>query len=113
MLTDNHWITILVGGKDAIANEFGHSVTGGAKVMGIEGRMASVRERMIGMTDAERAWRAKWLKDQVLHDEPIVPKDYYKERYNPIRRFYRAPMDKFEAILTPKFVRIFLVINFF
>ncbi|OXU17051.1 hypothetical protein TSAR_013922 [Trichomalopsis sarcophagae] len=69
--------------------------------MGIQGRMASQRERMIGMTDVERAWRAKWIKDQELHGEPIIPKDYYKERYNPIRRFYRYPMDKFEAALSP------------
>lgn len=93
-----------MGGND-IANEHGHSHSGGVKVMAIQGRMASERERMIGMTDAERAWRAKWIKDQELHGEPIVPKDYYKERYNPIRRFYRFPLDKFEAAIAPVIVR--------
>ncbi|KAK2581001.1 hypothetical protein KPH14_006054 [Odynerus spinipes] len=65
-------------------------------------RMARQRERLIGMTDEERAWRAKFLKDQILDpDEPKIPPNYYKERYNPIRRFYRAPMDKVERMLCP------------
>ena len=93
--------------EDAVVNEHGCSPSGGVKVMGIQGRMARERERMIGMTDAERAWRAKWVKDQVLHGEPIVPKDYYKARYNPIRRFYRAPLDMLESSLTPLIVSFF------
>ncbi|KAI4497063.1 hypothetical protein M0802_007809 [Mischocyttarus mexicanus] len=65
-------------------------------------RMARQRERLIGMTDEERAWRAQYLKDQILDpSEPVIPPNYYKERYNPIRRFYRAPMDKFENMLVP------------
>lgn len=81
------------------------SHTGGVKPMTIEGRMASERERLFGMSDAERAWRAQWLKDQVLTpDEPIVPKGYYKERYNPLRRFYRYPMDCVESALAKTFM---------
>jgi len=73
--------------------------------MSIERRMARERERMIGMTDEERAWRKKWLDAQKLApDEPMVPKNYYKEMYNPIRRFYRAPMNKFQDMLTPLMV---------
>ncbi|XP_043488027.1 uncharacterized protein LOC122514943 [Polistes fuscatus] len=65
-------------------------------------RMVRQRERLIGMTDEERAWRAQFLKDQILDpSEPVIPPNYYKERYNPIRRFYRAPLDKFENMLVP------------
>ncbi|KAJ8670116.1 hypothetical protein QAD02_001375 [Eretmocerus hayati] len=77
-------------------------MTGGVRVMNIQGRMRTERERAIGMTEAERAWRAQWVKDQVLHDEPITPDAYYRERYNPIRRFYRAPLDKLENFLAPR-----------
>ncbi|XP_051159758.1 uncharacterized protein LOC127280647 [Leptopilina boulardi] len=80
-----------------------HSHTGISPAMGIMGRMADERERCIGMTPEERAWRAQWLKDQILEpDEPKMPVGYYQARYNPIRRFYRFPMDKVERFLTPK-----------
>uniref|UniRef100_A0ABD2XEJ4 NADH dehydrogenase [ubiquinone] 1 beta subcomplex subunit 6 n=1 Tax=Trichogramma kaykai TaxID=54128 RepID=A0ABD2XEJ4_9HYME len=92
---------ISMGAEEPIVNEHGCSNSGGVKVMGIQGRMARERERLIGMTDAERAWRAKWVKDQQLHGEPIVPENFYKNRYNPIRRFYRYPLDKFEAAIGP------------
>ncbi|XP_033217248.1 exosome complex exonuclease RRP42 [Belonocnema kinseyi] len=79
------------------------SATGGVIPMSITGRMADERERCIGMSAEERAWRAQWCKDQILeHDEPTIPEGYYEARYNPIRRFYRAPMDKLERALTPK-----------
>ncbi|KAG7203192.1 hypothetical protein KM043_010299 [Ampulex compressa] len=78
------------------------SETGGVRPMYIVGRMESERERCIGMTDEERQWRAQWLKDQILApDEPIVPPNYYKERFNPIRRFYRAPLNALERMITP------------
>ena len=87
-------------------SKHGESPTGGVRPMAIEGRMARIRERCIGMTNEERAWRAKWVKDQILEfDEPKIPEHYYKERYNPIRRFYRAPMDAFERALVPAMVR--------
>lgn len=41
------------------------SETAGARPMAIAGRMVRERERLVGMTDAERAWRAQYLKDQV------------------------------------------------
>ncbi|XP_012276085.1 NADH dehydrogenase [ubiquinone] 1 beta subcomplex subunit 6 [Orussus abietinus] len=76
------------------------SPSGGVAPMAIAGRMVRERERLIGMTDEERAWRAQWLKDQVLApEEPIVPKGYYEARYNPIRRFYRAPLEKLQQSL--------------
>ncbi|GBP96052.1 hypothetical protein EVAR_63151_1 [Eumeta japonica] len=68
--------------------------TAGVKPMTITGRMASQRERCLGMTDTERAWRKQWLQDQILApNEPVHVEEYWKERLNPIRRFYRAPLD--------------------
>lgn len=68
--------------------------TGGVKPMNIAGRVVSERERLNGMTAAERAWRKKWLHDQVLHpNEPQYVLTERKEMLNPIRRFYRAPLD--------------------
>ncbi|XP_076302954.1 uncharacterized protein LOC143221367 [Lasioglossum baleicum] len=78
------------------------SDSGGVKVISIGGRVTDVRERLIGMTDEERAWRAKYLKSQILApEEPITTKEYYKNLYNPIRRFYRAPLNQVESLLTP------------
>lgn len=81
------------------------SDTGGVKPMPIAGRMVRERERLIGMSEAERAWRAKWLKSQVLAaDEPRYVPEYWKERTNPIRRFYKYPLDRFQEYLEPKIV---------
>ncbi|XP_053976520.1 uncharacterized protein LOC128875168 [Hylaeus volcanicus] len=87
------------------------SRTGGVRPISIAGRVGRERERLIGMTDEERAWRARYLKSQILApEEPIVPEGYYKEAYNPIRRFYRAPLNAVEKALsglvgpTPAFV---------
>ncbi|XP_076056652.1 NADH dehydrogenase (ubiquinone) B17 subunit [Oratosquilla oratoria] len=79
------------------------SDTGGVKAFPIEGRMKNERERLAGMTAEERAWRAQWLKDQVLSkNEPIPVEGYYQARYNPIRRFYRWPLDTFFKPLVPR-----------
>ncbi|KAJ0182350.1 hypothetical protein K1T71_001719 [Dendrolimus kikuchii] len=76
--------------------------TAGVKPMAIAGRVQSERERCLGMTDAEKAWRKQWLKDQVLApNEPVHVEEYWRERTNPIRRFYRAPLDKLFGALTP------------
>ncbi|XP_076245431.1 NADH dehydrogenase (ubiquinone) B17 subunit [Calliopsis andreniformis] len=76
---------------------------GTSRVMNIAGRMAHERERLIGMSNEERAWRAKFVDSQILDpSEPVVPKNYYKERYNPIRRFYRFPLDQLERMLVPR-----------
>ncbi|XP_062707151.1 uncharacterized protein LOC134287924 [Aedes albopictus] len=78
------------------------SNTGGVKPMTITGRMVRERERLLGMSPEERAWRAQWLKDQQLsHHEPRHVPEYWKERLNPIRRFYRAPLDLVQKGLTP------------
>ncbi|XP_013197078.1 NADH dehydrogenase [ubiquinone] 1 beta subcomplex subunit 6 [Amyelois transitella] len=76
--------------------------TAGVKPMTIAGRVAIERERCLGMTDAERAWRKQWLKDQILAPhEPVHVEEYWRERINPIRRFYRKPLDTLFNMLMP------------
>lgn len=78
------------------------SDTGGVKPMAIAGRYVRERERLLGMTDEERAWRKQWLKDQILSpNEPRHVPEIYKEQFNPIRRAYRAPLDAFGKVLEP------------
>uniref|UniRef100_A0A0A9ZHC0 NADH dehydrogenase [ubiquinone] 1 beta subcomplex subunit 6 n=1 Tax=Lygus hesperus TaxID=30085 RepID=A0A0A9ZHC0_LYGHE len=80
------------------------STTGGVKAFSIQGRLCRERERLhgSGMTPAERAWRAQWIKDQRLAPhEPVHVPEIQNHLVNPIRRFYRAPMDKFEKLLVP------------
>ena len=87
-------------GKDEPA-----TYTGGVKAFPIEGRFAHERERLAGgFNDADRAWRKQYLKDQELHNEPINPEWYYRERYNPIRRFYRWPLETLFNNLEPTLV---------
>jgi len=74
--------------------EVDHSHTGGVKAMNISGRLIYERERMHGMTPAEREWRKKWLKDQELSPrEPVELNFYDADLMNPIRRAYRKPLD--------------------
>lgn len=83
------------------------SHTGGVKPMMLQTRLTNERERLIGMTDEERAWRKKWLKDQILSpNEPVHVPEYWKKRYNPIRQFYRWPLDQFQKAVTPFLVSI-------
>ncbi|XP_018565557.1 uncharacterized protein LOC108906705 [Anoplophora glabripennis] len=78
------------------------SQTGGVKPMSITGRLTSERERLLGMTDEERAFRKQWLKDQELSpNEPRKVPEMYKATYNPIRRLYRAPLDLLGKALEP------------
>lgn len=81
------------------------SQTGGVKPMAIAGRMVRERERLLGMSDEERAWRAQWVKDQRLAPhEPVHVPELINARINPIRRFYRAPLDSVYKALTPVLV---------
>lgn len=77
----------------------------GFRPMNIQGRLARERERLLGMTDLERKWRKQWIEDQVLHNEPIEVPEYYRARLNPIRRFYRFPLDRLETAITPIIVK--------
>lgn len=75
--------------------------------MGIAGRMVRERERLLGMSPEERSWRAQYLKDQHLTArEPVHVPEYWRERYNPIRRFYRAPLDALESAVKPIVVSV-------
>ncbi|XP_042236413.1 uncharacterized protein LOC121875783 [Homarus americanus] len=79
-----------------------HSNTGGVKAFPIEGPFKNERTRLAGMTDADRAFRKQWLKDQVLAEsEPAIVPGFYEARYNPIRRFYRWPLDTLFKPLVP------------
>lgn len=83
--------------------------TAGVKPMAIAGRMVSDRERCMGMTDAERSWRKQWLKDQVLAaNEPVHVEEYWRQRTNPIRRFYRKPLDTIFGALEKPLVYTFV-----
>lgn len=65
--------------------------TAGVDPFPIAGRVASERERTLGMTPTERCWRKQWLQDQILDpNEPCDIPEYWKERLNPIRRIYTA-----------------------
>ncbi|XP_071861209.1 NADH dehydrogenase (ubiquinone) B17 subunit [Bombus fervidus] len=78
------------------------SRSGGVKPMSIGGRLVNERERLIGMTEEERAWRIRYLKSQILApEEPLNIKEYNRQLYNPLRRFYRAPLNAFQGLLTP------------
>lgn len=78
------------------------TLTGGVKPMSITGRYNRERERLLGMTDEERAFRKQWLKDQELSpNEPRKVPEMYKATHNPIRRLYRAPLDFLGRALTP------------
>jgi len=81
----------------------GDSPTGGVKPMSLGGRLILEKERLSGMTNEERAWRSKWLKDQILTPrEPVYIPANTKELVNPIRRFYKAPLDTlFFKLLQP------------
>ncbi|KAK3881546.1 hypothetical protein Pcinc_014018 [Petrolisthes cinctipes] len=77
------------------------SDTSGVKAFPIE-PFKHERTRLAGMTDADRAFRRQWLKDQVLAEsEPLAVPGYYEARYNPIRRFYRLPLDTLFKPLVP------------
>ena len=76
---------------------------GGVKPMHLEGRGAMRRERLAGMTHEERLYRKQWLSDQVLTPrEPVFNPKLWKEFRNPIRRFYRFPLDYFQNWATFK-----------
>lgn len=78
------------------------SDTGGVKPMVIAGRTVRERERCIGMTEEERSWRAKWVKDQILTDrEPVYVEEYWRSIRNPIRRLYQAPLNAFYHVIVP------------
>lgn len=86
-------------------------MTGGnsSRPVSLEGPYKNERSRLEGtFTDADRQWRKQWLKDQELsHHEPRpIPES---QRYNPIRRFYRFPLNYVFAKLEPTLVSLHLL----
>lgn len=80
----------------------GPTNTGGVVAMPIAGRMEREIERMRGLTPEERAWRRKFLQDQLLMpDEPRIVPELRRELYNPMRRFYQMPLNALGAKLVP------------
>lgn len=79
--------------------------------MTIAGRMVRERERLVGMSDEERAWRKQWLKDLELHHGPRQVPALEKTMMNPIKRFYRAPLDAVYKALTPVLVSMPVRLN--
>lgn len=77
------------------------SENGGVMMMNLAGRFDKERQRLgPDFTEADRQYRIRFLADQNLHPaEPFEVPEYYKVRYNPIRRFYRFPLDKVEVKL--------------
>ncbi|CAG0884032.1 unnamed protein product [Cyprideis torosa] len=70
--------------------------TGGVLPMSIIGRMKLEQDRLAGMNEVERAWRAQWLKDQELsHREPVFVPEYFAALNNPFRRNMKLPLDFF------------------
>lgn len=83
------------------------ATTGNVKPMAIGGRLVRERERLQGMSKAERAWRAQWLKDQILTErEPIVVDSLKNHFKNPIRKAYQLPLDCLYKTLAPALVRL-------
>lgn len=78
------------------------SPTGGVTPMNIAGRYVNERERLVGVSDIERAWRKQWLQDQILSpNEPKRVPELEKSITNPIKRFYRWPLDQLGKALVP------------
>lgn len=89
-----------------MAEEIG-SQTVGVKPIPIQGIWFRERARLAGrgMTDAERKMRAQWVKDQHLAaNEPVYVPAMEKELMNPIRRFYRWPLDRLFQRIQPTLV---------
>lgn len=78
------------------------SPSGGVMPADLVGRLGRERERLAGMTDAERAFRKEYLKAQELApNEPRFVPELYKQEFNPIRRAYRFPLDAFAKVIEP------------
>ncbi|UXI17758.1 fushi tarazu-like protein [Sarcoptes scabiei] len=101
---------ILTTAKIQVPSEspkYAGSETSGTFHTSIVGRFENERARLgPNFTEKDRQWRIKFLKAQDLHpSEPFDVPELRKVHYNPIRRFYRYPLNLFEDFLTPKLGR--------
>jgi len=89
--------------KFKFPEEHHHSWTGGAMPMDTEGPAYSWKYRLdYGMTDEDREYRRRWLKDQILAEtEPMEVPGLYQARINPIRRALCWPMNQVVKAATP------------
>jgi len=71
------------------------SLSAGTLPMDVEGPFGDERYRLTyGMTDADRALRKQWLKDQMLaENEPVMIPGMYQAKHNPIYRAMNYPMN--------------------
>nr|XP_027194597.1 uncharacterized protein LOC113789278 [Dermatophagoides pteronyssinus] len=95
---------ILTRAKAQIPSEspkFAHSPSSGVLHTSIEGAFSNERARLgPTFTETDRQWRIKYLESQNLHPaEPFEVPELSKVHYNPIRRFYRWPLDQLEKFL--------------
>lgn len=66
----------------------------GDRPMPIAGRTTHERERLLGMTMDERAWREKWCKDQELApEEPKYLPELDAKLTNPIQKLYKTSLN--------------------
>lgn len=74
----------------------------GAMPVNLAGRFENERARLgPEFTEADRQWRIKWIQDQALHhSEPYSVPAMEASNLNPIRRFYRWPLNFLENALT-------------
>lgn len=94
--------------------KYAQSPTSGVKLMWLNGRFANERARLgPDFTEADRQWRIKYIKSLDLHPaEPFHVPNLLSSHLNPIRRFYRAPLDIVERALAKKMVDYSLDLHF-
>lgn len=82
--------------------------SGGVMPMSIESRFENERHRLSDdYTEKWRQYRVKYLQSLVLkREEPRDVPQLRKLLYNPIRRFYHAPLNFYEKLVIPYIVSI-------
>lgn len=83
------------------APKYTADVSSGNLQMSLSGRFHNERARLgPDFTEADRQWRIKYLQAQRLTPgEPFYVPQALTSHLNPIRRFYRFPLDIFENYL--------------
>ncbi|KAH7638672.1 NADH dehydrogenase (ubiquinone) B17 subunit [Dermatophagoides farinae] len=103
-ISDEEIRKILIRAKVQVPSEspkFAHSLSSGVLHTSIKGAYNNERARLgPNFNETDRQWRVKYLESQNLHpSEPFEVPELSKVHYNPIRRFYRWPLDQVEKLL--------------
>lgn len=103
-ISDEEIRKILIRAKVQVPSEspkFAHSLSSGVLHTSIKGAYNNERARLgPNFNETDRQWRVKYLQSQNLHpSEPFEVPELSKVHYNPIRRFYRWPLDQVEKLL--------------